>query len=234
VSDSLDENIRDKLVAATKGIVGIVPWAGGLLGELVGLVIPKQRQDRIVTYLRLLNDRIGAMETNLANGILDNPEKVSLIEAGGYQAAQSTSTNRICQIAEIVCKGLTIEDSGIVRRKRLLKLFGEIDDDEMLLLTAYATSYGKGMGDPEVIAAWQATNRPKPIHMQSAQNEIENNKLFELGRSKLLILGLLEQVFNKIKKGEMPDFDEKTGTLKGRTQISYLGRMLMKELDQNS
>jgi hypothetical protein len=233
VSDDLDDNIRDKLVAATKGIVGIVPWAGGLLGELIGQVIPKQRHDRIVTYIRILNDRIETLEVDVVKNILDNPEKIGLIEDGGYQAAQSTSTNRIRQIAEAVFNGLSEEDSQIVRRKRILKIFGEIDDDELVLLNAYAISSGRGMRDPEVEAAWQATNQPQPTHLQSQQSEIENRKLFELGRSRLLNLGLLEQAFSRVKKGEIPEFDDKTGTIKGRVQISYLGRMLIKEIGQS-
>jgi hypothetical protein len=41
-------------------------------------------------------------------------------------------------------------------------------------------------------------------------------------------LGLLQTKYKKPKKGELPEFDEKTGMMKaGSDQISRLGRLLL-------
>ncbi len=40
MSDELDTNAKDRLVAATRGALAAVPFVGGLLGELVTEVIP--------------------------------------------------------------------------------------------------------------------------------------------------------------------------------------------------
>ena len=42
-------------------------------------------------------------------------------------------------------------------------------------------------------------------------------------------LRLLERKFDNVKKGEYPPFDPKSGGFKSRIQISYLGKMLLKE-----
>lgn len=135
MSDELDTNAKDRLVAATRGALNAVPFAGGILGELITEVIPGQRHDRIVAYIRLLESRIGAMEAAAASAALANPEKIDLIERGGFQAARATSRERIAQIVEVVAHGLEADAAEIIRRKRLIELLGEIDDDEVAVLT---------------------------------------------------------------------------------------------------
>jgi hypothetical protein len=226
VADELDENTTDRLVALTKGAAGAVPFVGGLLGELVGSVIPGQRQQRIVIYLRELEQRVEAMESADAAIALAHPDKIDLVERGGYQAIQATSDKRITEIANVVANGLSSDEADIVRRKRLLGLLGQLDDDEVAILTAYGRTYGVGGGS----GAWDSINRPPPAHMQGGQELIEQNKLYDLGRERLLALNLVERRYGNVKKGEYPEFDPKAGTFKGSIEISYLGRMLLREM----
>lgn len=225
MSDDLDTNAKDRLVAATRGALSAVPFAGGLLGELVTEVIPGLRQDRIVVYLRTLEERIAAMEEANAKAALANPEKIDLIERGGFQAARATSPERIGQIVEVVARGLAADDAEVIRRKRLMELLGEIDDDEAAILTAYGRSYAGGDRN-----AFESISRPDPPHLGAGSALIEQNQLYELGKDHLLRLGLLEQNYGNVKKGQLPEFDAKAGGFKGRIQISYLGRMLLREM----
>ena len=116
------------------------------------------------------------------------------------------------------------DETNLMRRKRLLGLFGEIDDDEFLLLNPYGQSYG-GLGS----RAWEGIERPPSAHLGSSEEQIDDAKLYELGTQNLLRLGLLQRNFGQVKKGELPPFDAKGGGFKSRTEISYLGRMLLKE-----
>jgi hypothetical protein len=224
MSDGLDNQGRDHLVALTRGAANAVPFVGGLLGELVTTVIPEQRQDRIARYLRELSVRMEKLERDVGNSALLNPEKIDLIESGGYQSVRATSQKRIEHIAEVVTHGLSSDDADIIRRKRLLALLGEIDDDEVAILSAYGQSYA-GM-NPQ---AWESIDRPDPPHLQAGREVIEANKLYDLGVERLLRLNLLERRLN-IKKGQIPEFDNRTGMPKGSMQISYLGRMLLRSM----
>lgn len=227
MSDNLDNTTRDHLVALTRGAVNAVPFVGGLLGELITSIIPEQRQERIVAYLRELGSRLEQMEQAAVQSALRNPENIDLIESGGHQSVRATTPGRIAQIAEVVANGLASDDADLVRRKRLLALLGEIDDDEVTLLTAYGQTYGVGMNSSA--AAWEATNRPPPPHLQASRELIEQNQLYDLGRERLLRLNLLERRYS-FKKGQLPEFDSKTGLPKGNVQISYLGRMLLRSM----
>ena len=224
MSDQLDSDKRDRLALVTKVAASLVPFVGGPLGELIAEAIPRQRQDRIVEYLRELETRLATLENEKVERILTDVEKVDLVESGGYLAARATSSERISRIAEIVFRGLGADEAHVLRRKRLLGLFSEIDDDEFLLLNAYGQSYGRRR-----IRRLGCHRAPPPAVIGSSEEQLAEAKLYELGMENLLRLGLLQRKFDHVKKGEYPPFDAKAGGFKSRTEISYLGRMLLKE-----
>lgn len=131
-NDGLDDKLVDKLVSLGKGASGLIPMVGGPLAEIIGNVIPGQRADRVAKYLRGLSIRIEHLETAVQDSLLQDAEKVDLIEEGGYQAARATSNERIQLIVKAVSRGLTLDDVDLVRRKRLLSLLGDLDEDEMV------------------------------------------------------------------------------------------------------
>ena len=222
--DEMDQNWKDRLALVVKSAAAYAPMVGGPLSELIVETIPRLRQDRIVEYVRQLARRLEALEEAHVSSITDDPERIDLIESGGHLAARATSDGRVSQIVEIVYRGLSAEETDFVRRKRLLRLFGEVDDDELVLLTAHGQSRGV-IGS----AAWKTVKRPQPAHIGASRQHIDEDKLYELGERTLLRLGLLEHRFDGIKTGEYPPFDAFSGGFKGRVQISYLGRMLLTE-----
>ena len=222
--DDLDENEQDALAATGRALAGLVPMFGGVVGELITKVVPAQRTDRVVRYVRDLNARLDAFETDLTD-LLSEPENVDLIEEGGFQAARATSPERIDMIATLVANGLGSEDADLVRRKRLARLLGQLDDDEIVLLSAYGQSYGGGR------AAWDAINRPDPAHLGSDRSQIDAEKLFDAGREHLLRLGLLHKNYRKPPRGQAPVFDARKGDYEHSVEVSYLGRLLLRHLD---
>lgn len=224
-SDGLEDNYRDKLTAIGRAAAGSIPLAGGILAEVVGAVIPGQRADRITAYLRALTSRVEELEAEIRDGIVGNPEKIHLIEEGGLQSARATSPERIELIVEAVTRGLSAEDAEVIRRKRLLLILGELDDDEVNLLNAYGRSYA---GSDR--RAFEQINRPDPPHLQSDPSVIDQNQLYELGKTHLIRLGLIKKNYGSIKKGVVPEFDPSHGDFKHRLEVSYLGRMLLREI----
>lgn len=223
--DGLDENLRDKLVAIGKGVASAFPLAGGILAEVVSMVIPGQRADRIAAYLRALAARIDDLAEEVKVGLASNTEKIGLIEEGGFQAARATSLERINQIVEAVSRGLSENDSDLIRRKRLLLIFGEMDDDEVNILNAYGKLYAGA--DRQAL---EKVNRPSLPHLRSPPSVIEQNQLYETGKEHLVRLGLLRKNYGNVRKGEIPEFDARKGDFKHNLEVSYLGRMLLREI----
>lgn len=68
-------------------------------------------------------------------------------------------------------------------------------------------------------------------HLQSTREELDRSIVQKIGEQKLLSLGLIQQRFAKLKKGEFPDFDQKTGMIKSSgTEITPLGRLLLRRI----
>lgn len=223
--DGLNDDLRDKLVAIGKGVAGAIPIAGGVVAEVVGMIIPGQRADRIAAYLRALASRVDNLTEEVRNGLASKPEKIDLIEEGGFQSARATSHERIDQIVEAVSRGLSEKDADVVRRKRLLLILGELDDDEVNLLNAYGRSYAGADR-----RAFEKVHRPDPPHLGSPPSVIDQNQLYDAGKNHLVRLGLLKKNYGNVKKGEVPEFDTRKGDFKHNLEVSQLGRMLLREI----
>lgn len=55
---SLKPNKKDVILSILKGLLGIVPYAGSALGEIITWSIPNQRIDRACAYLEQLASQI--------------------------------------------------------------------------------------------------------------------------------------------------------------------------------
>ena len=228
-ADDLDIHESDALAATGRALSGLIPMFGGVVGELITKVIPDQRTERIVAYVRNLNHRLDEIGERL-EAILQEPENVDLIEEGGFQAARATTDERINLIASLVAYGLAADDADVVRRKRLARLLGDLDNDEIALLDAYGQSYGgRGTRDP-----FEKVNRPKPSHMGSTVSEIDAEQLYEAGRDRLLRLGLLKKNYRNPPRGQAPSFDTRKGDYEHSIEVSYLGRLLLRFIGRPS
>ena len=56
------------MAALARGVASAVPFAGGLIAEVIDQVIPKQRIDRLVDYLKLLDDTLRRLNARASNG----------------------------------------------------------------------------------------------------------------------------------------------------------------------
>lgn len=223
--DGLDDNFTDRLVAISKAAVSLAPLVGGPLSEAIGAVIRGQRSDRIAAYLRALAVRVQDLEEQVCGVLQDQPEKIGVIEEGAFQAARATSSNRIALIVEAVAQGLDGRDAETIRRNRLLRLLGDIDDDEVALLNAHGRAYGTGD-----YRAFDDLNEPEPTDMQSSVEDLDGAKLYKAGEEHLLQLGLLQKNYGSYRNGDTPKFNFRLGDYKHSIEISYLGRMLLREI----
>ncbi len=230
--DKLGDDRTDMLASLTKGVLGAVPVIGPIAAEIVGVVIPEQRLDRIKRFLVELEKRVKDVEQQELRAKCSKEEFVDLLEDGFWQAARALSKDRLEHIASIIANGLKDEDVEYIKYKKLLSLLEQLNDNEVLFLIMYGKNeYGdQGFMDehPEIL-------KPIPIHSMSPDDEIEQKQIQDSYKSKLAGLGLIKPRFKKPKKGELPEFDIKTGMVKASGyELTTLGRMLLKMMDQKS
>lgn len=144
-NDELAPQTADYVASAAKALVGAVPFAGSLLVELAGTVIPNQRMDRMAQFARCLEDRLVRLEQDFVRSQLNDPGFTDLMEEGLNQAARAVSPERRAQIAELVSGSLGADEIAYAESKHLLRLLGELNDVEILRLDMYRhVAWGRG------------------------------------------------------------------------------------------
>jgi len=219
---------KDVAGAVAKGAIGAIPLVGSILGEVVGLMIPNQRLDRIEAYLRLLGERLDGENPDDLRDRLRDPEHIDLFEEGAVQSLRAVSDARKAYIASIVSEGLSGDEKDCLQAKRLLKLLAQVDDDQIIILASHLREH---YWDDEFRERHKAVLGPVSRHLGASREERNAAAFYDLARSELLNLGLLSASFNMPKKGELPEFDRATGRLRATNHnLTPLGRLLLEQV----
>ena len=221
----LGVRLADRIAALTRGTVGAVPCIGPIVSELVTQLIPNQRLERMEAYIVELDKRVKKVERDK----LVRPRKVDLFEDGAFQAIRSLSGKRTEYIANVVARGLSGEEKEELEAKRMLNLLTQLDDGQIILLSSYLH---KNRNDKEFWKIHEDVLKPKAVNIQSSQEEIDEATIQEMAERELVRLGLLQLYIRKPPRGQLPEFDEKTGMMKASGHdITSLGRLFLRYID---
>lgn len=221
----LGVRLADRIAALTRGTVGAVPYIGPIVSELVTQLIPNQRLERIEAYIMELDKRVKKVERDK----LVRPRKVDLFEDGAFQAIRSLSEKRTEYIANVVAGGLSGEEKEELEAKRMLNLLTQLDDGQIILLSSYLD---KNRNDEEFWKIHEDVLKPKAVNLESSQEEIDVATIQEMAKRELVRLGLLRPRIRKPPRGQLPEFDEKTGMMKAfGHDITSLGRLFLRHMD---
>lgn len=229
----LHNTSTDVLVSLARGGVGAIPFVGSLVAEVVGNIIPRQRVDRIVAFIGLLDQRLEHLEQEVLKTRFANPVVVDLLEDGFIQAVRATTTERLEHIANIVATGISAEELNQAESKRMLWLLGQLADAEIVILRSKLAMTREDMiQDEEFRAKHEVLLAPDATHMGSTEEEFEEAALKASYRQHLFDLGLVRRQYKRPSRGQLPEFDDETGMMKASgTSVTRLGRMLLEYLN---
>src|SRR5581483_8795998 len=218
----------DYVVSAAKAVLGAVPFAGSLLAEIAGTVIPNQRIDRIGKFAAELQKRIEHLEQSTVRAQITDENFTDLVEEGLRQAARSTTDDRREHIAKLIANSLSSEDVSFIESKHLLQVLGEINDIEVIWLNFYLNA--RIGGDDEFRSKHEHILAPISAHMGSPQAELDKRTLQDSYKDHLVRLGLLRERFKVDSKTKMPEFDTSTGAPKRQGyDLTPFGRLLLRQ-----
>jgi len=189
----LDTNIRDRLVSVAQGVSGACPLIGPIISEAIGQLIPNQRLDRVVSFLKTLEEDFAQVQSRL-DWIERNsatPEGLDILEEGMLQAARSVSKDRQKWLAAIVGSSLSSESLKYNESRKLLNLYRELADPELIWLIyisgpqAYSSSYHKELSDQ-----YRDILNPASRGYGMSQEEADRSALQDGYKNTLLRLGL--------------------------------------------
>jgi len=212
----LDPDRRDRLVSVAKGIVGICPWIGSMASEAIETLIPRQRLDRVVAFLRQMENEVQAMEERIKilEKNIKTEEGLDIFEEGLTQAARSYSKKRQERLARLVSQALTAEKIKYEESKKLLNLFRELTDPEILWLVYYSENLTYGsLFHKQLVEDNPDVLKPVSREYGSSQDQIDRAALQDSYRNTLLRFGLIKE--------------------QGRSsyQITSLGRLLVRYIE---
>ena len=206
----LGPRVRDRTLALARAVGSMVPIAGPLIAELITEAVPGQRLERAEDWLRHLTERLAGVEEAVLRARLRKPENVALFEEGMYQAARAFSEERRRQIAELVAGGIADDRRDQLESQRILRLLGELDDAEVIVLASYLQKNREDYWERHANVL-----RGLEVNKGSSRDELDVATVREAGRQHLVRLSLLDQ-----------------GTLGGAAsiQLNGLGRLLLRRI----
>ena len=225
----LSQTTPDYVASAAKAALGAVPFAGSMLVELAGTVIPNQRIERIVSYAKHLNARLAKVEQAQIREHMTNENFTDLMEEGLRQAARSTSDERRNHLASVIANSLQAENVSFVESKHILRILGEINDIEVIWLRSYLfLTVGE---DEEFRTRHHGLLHPPPVHMGSSKSDVDKRTLNDSYKAHLAQLGLLEERFKIDSRSKEVIRDSGTGAPKlAGYKITPLGRLLLDQV----
>lgn len=227
-TERLTMQTPDYVASAAKAALGAVPFAGSLLAEIAGSIIPNQRIDRIVAFAEVLESKLSEVDRRLMRAALANENFTDLMEEALRQVARSVSLERKAHIAALLVNGLNADKISYIESKHLLKILGEVNDVEIIRLGSHLyETFGSGK---EYWAKHSKVLEPVAPTVGSSERELEKATLQHSYDGHLAQLGLLQPRHNVDSRTNQLVIDSFTGAFDVRGYgITSLGRLLLKQ-----
>jgi hypothetical protein len=219
---SLGNKASDRVAAALRAAVSAVPFAGGLLSEIITEVIPNQRADRIERFLIALSERIDELGAQYRYPTQEGSQ-LELLEAGIRAAAATSSSDKIRYLARCVGNGISDTESEAIRNQRILRIISNLNPEEMIVLLSYKMRTFVEVR--EFREKYSNIFNLPALVVGAGQDTLKKHATYEAAKSHLLALGLLD---------EEVEFDRDTGAAKQRagraqkrTELTLVGRLVL-------
>lgn len=225
----LDNSATDYVAATVKAILGMAPIAGPLLAELAGTIIPKQRADRLASFVSMLDEKLRSMDKDMVRTKLLDENFTDLLEETARHATRSLTEERREYLASLLASGMSKEHVSFVESKHLLRILGEINDVEVIWLRFYLNPHLEG--DEEFRATHAQVLEPVAAHIGSDQETVDREALQDNYVQHLVSLGLLSRPLRADAKTGQPTFDRSSGNWRmARARVTPLGRLLLRQI----
>ena len=103
---SNQETVKKYAGALARGSIGSVPLVGSLAVELLNVIIPNQRQERIEKLLTMLSSKVFDIAPEQLEEKFNSPDFVDIFEDILFQSVRATSSERLDYLASVVDYGL--------------------------------------------------------------------------------------------------------------------------------
>lgn len=222
--EKLKTNMKDIIVKGVALAVGRVPVVGDILSEVVQLIVPNQREDRIVEFIIDLSNRLKKLEitTNDLKNIYANYSYGAFTYKCLRDVSNEVYEEKIAYYKELYIKGITSEAKELYRMERLLKILSEMDYYEILYLKYYHYSKYANRLELKKITDELEIVSIRPIYMLNMSPENRDSETYkQITLNNLERNGLLEIEIGNIRNSGKPQIKYK---------ITRLGELVLDKI----
>ena len=217
----LNENKTDYITSVLSGVLGTVPMAGSLLSEAITQIIPNQRMDRVVNFIKELAIELEKQKIDI--------EKLKQKIEGKYEygayftnciryLSNDVYEEKINYYKKLCFSGLIGDEKNLIHCERVLHILSDLDFYEIQYLRYY---YDPRMAPTDM--------------MKDVFSKIGFDILFPLYNMGMNEEQIIEETYkqvtlnNLVKNGLL---QKKTNSRTGieKYEITTLGRMILKKI----
>ena len=135
-----DSDARDHVLALGESAVDLVPGAGKLIGYVIREHIPRRRRQRVVEFVRKLNDAVAKMEDRLDRDFVQSDEFADLTEDVLESVAKRAADGKRGFYAAALANTAAPSPPGEDERERMLDALKELRLSHLRLLAIVVTT----------------------------------------------------------------------------------------------
>lgn len=187
LKETLSDRAQVTLRMVTSAVDVAQPGLGSIFGELIAVILPANREERLAVFATKLDRRIKELNGQLEALIhrLD-AEQLGLMEDGLRASVRATQEARIERIADVVAEGLQKADAAS-RQREVLDLLSSLSDLDITYLARFANwrGYDACKKPAATIGAWNA------LSPEEQEARRDTSRLEKMSQQKLISAGLL-------------------------------------------
>ena len=139
----LQTNKTDVITSVASAAISFVPVIGGALSEIIHITIPKQREDRIVKFLKEVDDRLNELNitVNKLNSIFENNQYGVFTYDCLKSVANERYEDKLKYYKRLYINGLTSEEDEMLNNYNVMMIISDMNFKEILFLKDFYYSF---------------------------------------------------------------------------------------------
>lgn len=224
--EDLHTNKMDIITSTVATATSYIPIAGGALSEIIRMVIPNQREDRIVKFLTNIDKRLSELEITVEKlqSIFNNTKYGGFTFECLRDVVNDKFEEKMVYYQNLYITGITSEEQEMLNMSNLMRLVSDMEYKEILYLKFYY--YANYANNQKIKTIQQLLNQGSitPNYtMKMKQNELDNETYKQITLNSLVNKGLLERKIEYVGKNRRE---------KIKYKITSLGKLLLRKIGE--
>lgn len=226
----LQQNKTDVITSVVATAISFVPVIGGALSEIIHITIPKQREDRIVKFLKEVDDRLNELNitVNKLNSIFENNQYGVFTYDCLKSVANERYEDKLKYYKRLYINGLTSEEDEMLNNYNVMMIISDMNFKEILFLKAFYYSFiGFHQKEKQEILKQLGILTLMPIYTNKMTQEESDKETY-----KQMIINSLEKKGLLNKKITQEKLFYRHEPYKETYEISHLGILILRKIGE--